>query len=193
MTQFLSNFNQNFAPSQEFTDPVGKLRVSQPQALIDTDFEYGIQQTKWESRSMINNRPFAYNSAIALKNVASMLMTAGSKIVTVNLTTKAKSVNAVTISEPATGYVTYTTSTDHGFIIGEYVSLSNLTSAYNGLYQIVEVASATTFAVVNASTATVTDSAGTAISANKYVLKVVAYCWFPISFSMHSNHTSRSL
>ena len=164
MTQFLSNFNQNFAPSQEFTDPVGKLRVSQPQALIDTDFEYGIQQTKWESLSMINNRPFAYNSAIALKNVASMLMTAGSKIVTVNLTTKAKSVNAVTISEPATGYVTYTTSTDHGFIIGEYVSLSNLTSAYNGLYQIVEVASATTFAVVNASTTTVTDSAGTAIS-----------------------------
>jgi hypothetical protein len=30
-------------------DPVDKLRVSTPQALIDTDFEYGTQPTKWET------------------------------------------------------------------------------------------------------------------------------------------------
>jgi hypothetical protein len=164
MTQFLSNFNQNFAPSQEFTDPVGKLRVSTPQALIDTDFEYGTQGTKWESLAMTNNRPFAYNSAIALKNVSSMVMDAGSKVVTVGLTTKTRTVNAVTLAEPATGYVTYTTTTDHGFVIGEYVSLSNLSTPYNGLYQIIEVASSTTFAVANANTSTVTDQNGTAIS-----------------------------
>lgn len=41
-------------------DPVDKLRVSTPQALIDTDFEYGIQPTKWESLSLQNNRQSAF-------------------------------------------------------------------------------------------------------------------------------------
>ena len=41
-------------------DPVDKLRVSQPQALIDTDFEYGTQPTKWESINLQNNRQGAY-------------------------------------------------------------------------------------------------------------------------------------
>jgi hypothetical protein len=36
------------------------LRVSQPQALIDTDFEYGQQPTKWESINLQNNRQGAY-------------------------------------------------------------------------------------------------------------------------------------
>ena len=41
-------------------DPVDKLRVSTPQALIDTDFEYGQQPTKWESINLQNNRQGAY-------------------------------------------------------------------------------------------------------------------------------------
>ena len=41
-------------------DPVDKLRVSQPQALIDTDFEYGQQPTKWETINLQNNRQGAY-------------------------------------------------------------------------------------------------------------------------------------
>lgn len=41
-------------------DPVDKLRVSTPQALIDTDFEYGVQPTKWESISLQNNRQSCY-------------------------------------------------------------------------------------------------------------------------------------
>jgi hypothetical protein len=164
MTQFLSNFDQKFTPSQEFTDPVGKFRVSQPVALIDTDFEYGTQGTKWESLSMTNNRPFAFSSAIPLKNILDMTMPLESNIVTVDLTTKTASVSAIAISQPAVGYVTYTTSADHGFIIGEYVAISNVTAAYTGLYQIVEVGSATTFSVVNTSTAAALDQTGTAIS-----------------------------
>jgi hypothetical protein len=41
-------------------DPVGKIRVSTPQALIDTDYEYGPQPTKWESLSLQNNRNSVY-------------------------------------------------------------------------------------------------------------------------------------
>jgi len=164
MPQFLSNFDQAFTPSQEFTDPVGKFRVSQPVALIDTDFEYGTQGTKWESLSMTNNRPFAFSSAIPLKNIADMTMPLDSNIVTVDLTTKTAGVSAIATSQPAAGYVTYTTSTDHGFVIGEYVNVSDVTAAYSGLYQIVEVGSATTFSVANTATSPAGDQTGTAIS-----------------------------
>lgn len=49
-----------FMPSPGQQDPVGKMRVSTPQALIDTDFEYGPQPTKWESIALQNNRATAY-------------------------------------------------------------------------------------------------------------------------------------
>jgi len=52
-------------PNETLQDPVGKLRVSQPQSLIDTDFEYGTQPTKWESVSLLNNRPSAFYDVTA--------------------------------------------------------------------------------------------------------------------------------
>lgn len=41
-------------------DPVDKLRISSPQALIDTDFEYGTQPTKWETIALQQNRQSVY-------------------------------------------------------------------------------------------------------------------------------------
>ena len=64
--------NESFQPSQELMDPVNKLRTSQPQALIDTDFEYGTQSTKWETLSLINNRPFAYYDVTRPLNVSNV-------------------------------------------------------------------------------------------------------------------------
>ena len=70
-------------------DPVDKLRVSQPQALIDTDFEYGTQPTKWESINLQNNRQGAYyipQVSTTVNNGSSSLgiqTTSGSRTVTV--------------------------------------------------------------------------------------------------------------
>jgi hypothetical protein len=47
-------------PALGSQDPVGKFRVSTPQALIDTDFEYGTQPTKWETIALQNNRQSVY-------------------------------------------------------------------------------------------------------------------------------------
>ena len=50
-------------------DPVDKLRVSQPQSLIDTDFEYGQQPSKWEQLDLENNRQACWynqNSPLAV-------------------------------------------------------------------------------------------------------------------------------
>ena len=52
-------------PAPSSVDPVGKFRVSTPQALIDTDFEYGTQPTKWESIALQNNRQSVYYIAQA--------------------------------------------------------------------------------------------------------------------------------
>ena len=46
-----------FQPSETFVDPVSKMRVSQPNTLIDTDFEYGLQATKWETLERLNQIP----------------------------------------------------------------------------------------------------------------------------------------
>jgi hypothetical protein len=50
-------------------DAVDKLRVSSPQSLIDTDFEYGQQPSKWEQLDLENNRPSCWynqNSPLAV-------------------------------------------------------------------------------------------------------------------------------
>lgn len=49
-----------FAAAPIAQDAVGKMRVSNPSSLIDTDFEYGQQPTKWESIGLANNRQSTY-------------------------------------------------------------------------------------------------------------------------------------
>jgi hypothetical protein len=80
-------FEESFKPAETFQDPVNKLRVSTPQALIDTDFEYGTQPTKWENLSTVNYRPFAYFNAgnAGIPHIKSINIPTGSKTVTVNL------------------------------------------------------------------------------------------------------------
>ena len=63
---------QEITPSEVLRDPVDKLRVSTPQSLIDTDFEYGVQSTKWESINLLNNRPSAfYDPTQSISNISS--------------------------------------------------------------------------------------------------------------------------
>lgn len=47
-------------PSPGSQDAVGKLRISSPQSMIDTDFEYGPQPTKWETIALQNSRQSCY-------------------------------------------------------------------------------------------------------------------------------------
>jgi len=81
--------NESFQPAELYTDPVNKFRTSQPQALIDTDFEYGTQSTKWESLTMINNRPFAYYNTTTALLITDVTVTNGSRTVTVTVTSGA--------------------------------------------------------------------------------------------------------
>jgi hypothetical protein len=80
-------FEERFIPGETYTDPVNKFRVSQPQALIDTDFEYSVQNTKWENLTQINYRPFVYPTITPISNINYISYGTGSKTVFVGLTT----------------------------------------------------------------------------------------------------------
>ena len=77
---------QEITPNETLLDPVGKMRVSEPQSLIDTDFEYGIQPTKWETLTLLNFRPSAYYNSegtILFSNITGSFQ--GNNTVIVNL------------------------------------------------------------------------------------------------------------
>ncbi len=73
--------------SEVFIDPVNKLRVSNPGNLIDTDFEYGLQGTKWETLQTVQNIPTIYSSSgdVPLEGLDTITTTASSKVVKVTL------------------------------------------------------------------------------------------------------------
>jgi hypothetical protein len=92
---------QEMVPAEVMRDPVDKLRISSPQSLIDTDFEYGQQPTKWESITMLNNRPSAFYDA-TLPSIISNVTAAG-LTVSVTLTAFTGSVTSAAIVSTITG------------------------------------------------------------------------------------------
>jgi hypothetical protein len=82
---FLETDEVIFEPSETFVDPVSKIRVSTPENLIDTDFEYGLQSTKWETLELSNNVPSFYisDSDLPIDKLVSVEATTGSNIITV--------------------------------------------------------------------------------------------------------------
>ena len=106
----VDEYVEQIAPSETMLDPVNKMRVSQPQSLIDTDFEYGSQTTKWENISLVNNRAFAYDNQVPLTNVTAMTMSAGARVVTV-----------ATITPPAVGTPIIVRDTNLPFANGNFI------------------------------------------------------------------------
>jgi hypothetical protein len=90
----VDEYESKFVPGETLVDPVGKFRTSQPQALIDTDFEYSVQQTKWELLQLINNRPSMYlninqpntgRNQVNATTITSIVVSNASRVVTVNV------------------------------------------------------------------------------------------------------------
>ena len=124
----------SITPSTVLTDPVGKLRVSNPQALIDTDFEYSTQSTKWETLNLLNNRPSAFYDVTAPLVITGV--SASTTTVTVTLGTGAtgtysQTLTAVTLTVGAhlvqigqRIYVDYTSGTG----VDEFVTVTGVTA-----------------------------------------------------------------
>ena len=90
----VDEYESKFVPGETLLDPVGKFRVSTPQSLIDTDFEYGTQPTKWEFLALTNNRASAFinldrpnfgRSQATATTITSLIVSNASRQVTVNV------------------------------------------------------------------------------------------------------------
>ena len=118
---------QEFSPSEVLRDPVDKLRVSEPQSLIDTDFEYGLQPTKWETIFLNSNRPSAfYDSIVPIAGITNI--TASGKTVTIAL----PSTTGLTAGQPI--FITGTLDTqyvDGWWIIDTVTANTNITFLVN--------------------------------------------------------------
>ena len=57
---YVEDRNLSVQPWDFGMDAIGRERVSNPESLIDADFEYGLQNTKWQNVSTINNIPSFY-------------------------------------------------------------------------------------------------------------------------------------
>ena len=109
MNIYPSSKDVNVTPSSEGQDLVGKMRVSNPQSLIDTDFEYGIQPTKWETVNTLNNKPTAFYDPSRPLSITDVSST-GTRVVTVSTTTP-----------PAVGVPIYVQDTTNSFANGWYL------------------------------------------------------------------------
>ena len=107
------DFEETIQPSETYHDSVNKAKVSNPQSQIDTDFEYGTQDTKWEALAMINNNPFAYKSQTAL---AILQMEAFQDSKTVRC-----SVNVVETALPTVGTAIFVQDTIHDGANGVFI------------------------------------------------------------------------
>ena len=57
---FATVADESFRPYQFGTDAIERMRVSTPQSMIDADFEYGLQPTKWAGYGTIRGYPSIY-------------------------------------------------------------------------------------------------------------------------------------
>lgn len=122
----IDEFSETFTPSETFKDPIDKLRVSQPQSLIDTDFEYGQQPTKWENLGLINFRPFAFAGNTPVPNITGIVMNNGSRTVTV--TTSAA--HGITVGTPITVTDTFLSIANGTFVVETVTTSSPFTFTY---------------------------------------------------------------
>ena len=128
-----------FSPSEILQDPVNKLRTSSPQALIDTDFEYGTQITKWENLGMINNRPFAFTSSVGITTINSITLPTSSRTVTVGLSTTAPGIGtAISVQDTylniANGNFVVETNSGAGNTIFTYTARATNTTAITDIF-----------------------------------------------------------
>jgi hypothetical protein len=108
-------------------DAIERMRIANPQSLIDADFEYGIQPTKWQNFADVRNIPGIYEKP-------------GLDLFLTNITTNGASPSLITVS----------CSAPHGLSVADPVILYGLTGVVNyaraeGAFIINSVPSSTSF------------------------------------------------
>lgn len=116
------------------TDAMERQRMAAPQAMLDADFEYGLQPTKWQAISTTRGYPSTYEIP-------------GSDILVVSVITDASS----TTNSIGPSIITVTTVSPHFLSVGTPISIKALASSVSGFsraegtFLVNSVPTATTF------------------------------------------------
>lgn len=142
---------ERFKPEETMMDAVGKMRVSTPQSLIDTDFEYSVQNSKWETLTLQNNYPSFFARGTGGNSFDLLSITSGGQAgrSTITVTTNSlaphglNSGDVVAVQESTNGNADGTflatvvnanvfTYTAKGFVPAGEILDGTLTSVYGG-------------------------------------------------------------
>ena len=99
------------------TDAFERTRVAPPQSMLDADFEYGMQPTKWLTISQVRGYPSIYE------------VPGTDQIVTAAVTDASTQSGG---SATAQSIITITTSSAHGFSVGQPFTIKGFNSAITG-------------------------------------------------------------
>jgi hypothetical protein len=97
------------------TDAMERQKVGIPQSMLDADFEYGLQPTKWQAISLMRNYPAIYEIP-------------SSDISVLTVTTDASTGTSGT----GASKLTVTTLTPHGLVVGNPITVKALANSVTG-------------------------------------------------------------
>ena len=106
-------YGQMIRPWPFGTDAIERMRVSNPQSMIDADFEYGLQPTKWAGYGTVKGYPSAYD------------------IPGVDLSISSIETDYQTTST-SNSLITVTFDSDHGQSVGDVINVSGLDAGTAG-------------------------------------------------------------
>ena len=112
---FVENDSQTIRPWDFGTDAIERMRVAAPQAMLDADFEYGLQPTKWQAIGMMRNYPSLYELS-------------GTDLTVSDVTTDA----SANTGNFGASLITVTTNGSHGFSTGTPITVKGLNPAVSG-------------------------------------------------------------
>jgi hypothetical protein len=108
-----SEYGMRIRPWAFGTDAIERMRVSNPKSMIDADFEYGLQPTKWAGYGLMRGYPSVY------------------EFPGVDLTVSTITTDFQTTSV-SNSLITITTTGLHGVTAGQAINITGLSSAITG-------------------------------------------------------------
>jgi len=112
---FVEQEYQTIRPWDFGTDAIERMRVSTPQAMLDADFEYGLQPTKWQAVGQIRSYPSLYE--VPGTDLSVIAMTTDASVSTLGF---------------GASLITVTTAAPHGYSFGQPITVKNVLNTVTG-------------------------------------------------------------
>jgi len=112
---FVEGKEQAVRMNEAGRDAMERMKVGIPQSMLDADFEYGLQPTKWQALALMRNYPAIYEIP-------------GSDISVVNVVTDASAGTSGT----GASKITVTTLSSHGLSVGNAITIKALANSISG-------------------------------------------------------------